>query len=77
MTTEHVSYTGMSIQVFWVVDQVAVIIKELNTLFLDDQGVLEERHVYKTVGNINAWSYNYLRLARLASQSGGGCGCGR
>lgn len=73
MTTEHVSYTGMSIQVFWIVGQVAVllialIVKELNTFFFDDQGVLEEYQIYKTVGNINAWSYNYLRLARLASQ---------
>jgi hypothetical protein len=63
----------MSIQVFWIVGQVAVllialIVKELNTFFFDDQGVLEEYQIYKTVGNINAWSYNYLRLARLASQ---------
>jgi hypothetical protein len=40
----------MSIQVFWVVCQVAVlliaiIIKELNTFFLDDQGVLEEHQI--------------------------------
>jgi hypothetical protein len=57
--TEHVSYTGISIQVFWVIDQVSVIIKELNTFFLDDQGVLEEHQIYKTIGNINTWSYNY------------------
>jgi hypothetical protein len=36
VTTDYVSYTGLSIQVFWVVGQVAVlligvIIKELNT----------------------------------------------
>jgi hypothetical protein len=36
VTTEYVSYTGLSIQVFWAVGQVAVlliavIIKELNT----------------------------------------------
>jgi hypothetical protein len=37
VTTDYVSYTGLSIQVFWVVGQVAVlliavIIKELNIL---------------------------------------------